>query len=282
MPRQKKIQQYVLNIKLPASGRETALIENKPDYQDFFHCYSLYKTVKEQHSNNYRGDYFSGWNEKFTTGECDPSNWKELCGKYTVRNLHNNIFPVTPEFSELNKQFFDEYDSRADLQELYKEVSNEGYYFYDRFGNYFTKDSEDGKKFIERPDNFMMYRDVIKGSATAGKKMELARETPYQEGDLVLLRDPFIGDRRRDPLYSNEWDDVTGQRIPTPGPEVQRIGTVIAVTDRVDRYRTTKGSKIIQLIWNCKAEPTLSNVEEKYIKWHMRPTYKNGLKVRPQ
>ena len=124
-----------------------------------------------------------------------------------------------------------------------------------------------------------MFNEVYE-STEARKMRELARETPYLEGDLVLLRTPYVGHRDHDPYYINPASKAAQEGQTTPDKSQPRLATVIAVTDELGSWRHCKGSKVLKVVWIGQED--IVNVQERYVKWHMRPTLKNGLKKRDE
>lgn len=280
MAKAKKIQKYVPTIKLPSSGREWRILNESDNYKDYFTVLAKYDSLVRPTLDAWQASYYDPYTEKFKSGEWNVADWKTVMGEYRFHAMLQSIWPFTDEYKALNDAFMKEYDSRDDLQEVYREAASNNYYFYDENGKHYSQNEATVKGWIHRPNNYQMYREVMNRSAEASKKIELARETPYLEGDLVLLRKPFVGKRDIDPLYVNPYSEEARAGASTPDASTLRIATVIGVTERVSSWRATKGSKVIQLVW--MGQEDMVDVEEKYIKWHERPTYKNGMKKRPE
>lgn len=265
MPREKKFVRYALNVKLPSLGNEWRILDRDETYNKLSNVLSMLDT-----QFNHNGDDWLRRNvyDRKAAGMIGEDNWKEGLGKYMVKRVFNRIFPFTDNFKKLNDAFLAEYDSREDLQELWSEHWKERYFLYDQYGTNYDAAASTKHGYDKRPSCFSMYLNVINGTE-AGQKIELARPTPYQEGDLVLLRKASVGRRYVDPLFA--WRA-------SPDSSVDRIGTVMLVTEKTPHWRGGKGSKIISVLWFGKDEAV--NVEERHLKWHERPTLKNGLKTR--
>lgn len=280
MAKTKKIQKYVPATKLPSSGREWRILEGVSKYDDYLTCIDIFDRLLRPDLDAWHGNYYDAYTEKFKSGEWNVKDWKNIINEYRVRGLLQSIWPVTEEYKLLNDLFMKEYNERPDLQEIYKEATAHNYYYYDSRGRHHSQREAQQRGWDTQPNNYQMFRDVLDRSTDVRKKIELARETPYLEGDLVLLRKPYVGHRNVDPLWVNPYSDEARAGAGTPDASTLRLGTVIGVTDRVGDWRGGKGTKVIQLIWMGQEE--MVDVEEKYIKWHERPTYKNGMKKRPE
>ena len=265
MPREKKIVKYAAQTKMPAVRHEWRVLDRKEEYNNLDHVMSLLEVASQRSGDTW---LLSTFRERISVGYYTQSDWKKTAGSYNVKRLYNRIWPHTPEYKAINDAFLAEYDSREDLQELYREHCGDRYFLYDEWGNPYDKNAAEGKGYNLRPSCYMMYQAVIVGTE-AGSKMELARPTPYQEGDIVTLRKQAVGRRYVDPLF--QWGA-------TPDASEQRIGTVMLVKDSTKSWRGGKGSKAISVLWFGKEEAT--DIEERHLKWHERPTLKNGLKVR--
>lgn len=274
MAKTKKVQRYEVTTKLPADGNAYRLMEKK--YNSLQELLSMEQKTRVECDETW--DRFAAIRRSLIAGDITDSDWKSKVGEWYVRSLYNCAFPSSPEFEEINNAFMAEYDSREDLQEHYKKHYSQRYWVHNRYGKQLRRDDAGNEKYAERPDSFRMFNDVY-DTTDARKERELARETPYLEGDLVMLRTPYVGHRDHDPYWVNPYSQAANNGQATPPRDQPRIGTVIAVTEELDNWRATKGSKILKVIW--MGQEDIVNVQEKYVKWHMRPTYKNGLKARP-
>lgn len=280
MAKAKKIQKYVPTVKLPSNGKEWKILDASDNYKDYFTVLAKYDALVRPNLDSWQASYYDPYTEKFKSGEWAVSDWKTVMGDYRYHALLQSIWPHTEEYKMLNDLFMKEFDSRDDLQEIYKDATQNHYYYYDTDGKHYSQNEAVKRGWNVRPNNYQMFRDVMNRSTEAMKKVELARETPYLEGDLVLLRTPFVGHRDADPLWVNPYSEEARAGAGTPDASVPRVATVIGVTERVGNWRGSKGSKVIQLVW--MGQEDMVDVEEKYIKWHERPTYKNGMKKRPE
>lgn len=276
----KKIEKYVPVTKFPAENFRWKVLEKNEKYDNLDTVLELNKQALEKSGQTWdRLHYFKEGIKSGRFSDEELKNWKATVGVWHYRATLNQIYVLTPEFDAVNDAFMKEFDSREDLQEIYAETFDNHYGVYDRHGNSYNKEKAIELGYDKRPESYVMYDNVV-SSHQASKKIELARETPYMEGDLLLLRTPYVGRRNIDPMYVHPYSTEYYGGARTPDKSVPRIATLIAIKDEVAHYRATRGSKIMQIIWIGSDQ--LVNLEEKYLKWHERPTYKNGLKTRPE
>ena len=263
----KKIQKYVPQTKMPK------LADKYMQKLGKYKALSSLMPYLERHAAVHGDNYFlNRVNNYVEHGGWTDDNWLDVAGRWMVRNVYERAWTHTPEFEELNTQFMKEYDEREDLHEIYKECFPERYWHYDRDSREsIPKEVAIEKGWGNRPTWWGMYHDVVEGGNNGRNKIEKSRVTPYEEGDLVLLRSASVGKRHVDPLF--DWSN-------TPDSSTQRLGTVMQVTDDVGGWRGTKGNKLIRVMWF--GQDDVVNVMEKHLKWLERPTYANGLKKREQ
>lgn len=274
MAKAKKVQKYEVKTDMPASGHEWKLMEKK--YDSLQQLLALEEKCRIE--SNETWDRFSNIRKALIAGDVTDTDWKDKVGEWNRRSLYASAFPASPEFDAINGAFMAEFDSREDLQELYRECYKHRYWCHNRYGKQMRKHDPANRHYADRPDSFRMFNEVY-DSHEAKKMRELARETPYLEGDLVLLRTPYIGHREVDPYYIHPYSKAAQEGQSTPDKSQPRVATVIAVTEEIESWRASKGSKVLKVVWIGQED--IVNVQEKYVKWHMRPTYKNGLKTRP-
>lgn len=275
MAKAKKVAKYELTTKLPREGHEWELMEKYKLTE------LLAMDTQTRLLNGETWDRFVNIRKQLIAGEVtNESNWRLDFGEWNYRHLCSSAYYSSEEFASVETRFREEYNSREDLQELYKTCVKDRYWLHTKDGKTLRQGEPEYIAAQECPDSYRMFMEVY-NDTSARRMREVSRETPYLEGDLVLLRAPYVGHRDHDPYWVSPYSPEGIAGATTPDRSTPRIATVIGVTDEVSRsWRPTKGSKIIKVIWMGKED--ISNVEEKYIKWHMRPTYKNGLKVRPQ
>lgn len=265
MAREKKIVKYAPQTKMPAPGYEWRILDRKDEYASLSHVISLLEIASTRNGDVWLPNTVK---DRMASGYYTETGWKDTAGKYQVKRIYNRIWPFTPEYKIVNDAFMAEYDSREDLQELYSAHSGDRYFLYDQNGTSYDAAAAKDKGYDKRPACYTMYLAVINGTEAASKA-EIARPTPYQEGDIVTLRKSAVGRRYVDPLF--QWGS-------TPDASEERVGTVMLVKDVTKSWRSGKGSKCISVLWIGKDEP--SDIEERHLKWMERPTFKNGLKVR--
>ena len=168
----------------------------------------------------------------------------------------------TPEYLKYEQDFFSWFDSRPDIQEIYKFGLSSGYaYVQDPLtAEYVSKGSEHWNKDWEtRPANSRMFWRVT-NDWNVRKFKEINRDTVFEEGDLIVLRKPNVGNWRYDPYYDGRN---------TPDKLTERIGTVMQMTDDVHRRsRAGKGSRQINVLWIGQSE--IKGVPERILKLHER------------
>lgn len=295
MAKAKKVQKYVPLTKYPRVSSESYryLLQSKYTYEEMLAIVDTREGGswggRWVNDGDRKGEYVTYkdgaeyYADKIGSQKTDIVNWQQLDmdSNYYFRNLLNWIWPMTAEFRELNGKFLAEYDSREDMQEFYTSIAESVGYFCDVIDGYTNWNRDDVVKidaggFRNRPASYAMYNYFLE-SASGRKMVELARETPYEEGDLVVLRLPFVGHPDWDP----EWVPLYKQHHEgkvQPGREVARMGMLMEVTEKVNAYRASKGSKLMKVLWFGKEDAVY--IPENKIKFHERPTYANGLKKR--
>lgn len=279
MARQKKIVKYVPQTELPKRNGEYRLLE-----RDGMTPTLLMGFLKEN-AAQYRKDNpdthyipYSSHIERWDSGELNDNNFISIVGEWRYKRMCNIIFRLTPTFKRINEAFMEEYNRREDLQELYRETVKNNNWMYDQHENCVQTDAS--HPFKTTPETFAMFQWVA-SQHTARSMVETAREVPFQEGDLVALRKPAV-DSDADPYRVTRWSTAAHEGKTTPGPDVPRIGTVIAITDQLSQsWRPVKGSKVLKILWMGTDSSNITDVEMRWVKWLERPTLKNGLKVRP-
>lgn len=294
MARQKKIVPYVPNTKYPKRVDDYAetFIEpfveaDKNRYNLEWFCSALERYHQEsgaalEHNAESIAKYYAEYFAK--CGITQENMWtKDSWGNYRwdLRHQLRRIMCFTDAFIEANNKFLKEYDSRPDLQEVYAKFMPDSFELSDMYGMrhtvhigyYSTPESEkealENRERFKRPDSFRMFESAT--NITAAKQfIETNRPTPFQPGDFVRLRDPYVGHCDHDPLFASRWDVANGKKEPTPDKATLRIGTVMKVTDDIGGWRCSKGSKLIEVLWIGSEETTL--MPEKTLRWETRPT----------
>lgn len=193
---------------------------------------------------------------------------KDIIGQYYSKNtlsqpqthyLLRMCKQNTPEYAEHKENFFAWYNNRPDMAELYRYGMSKAWYI-PADGHWVYKGGEGWNTAWESaPANAEMFFRAA--TDYAGREFrELRRPTVYNEGDLVVLRAPFVGSWQHDPYYEGSK---------TPDATNLRIGTVMAHTEKFGhRSRAGKGSRQISVLWIGSAEPKL--IPERMIKSHER------------
>ena len=281
MARQKKIVRYVPQTKIPEEG--WVILWNDRANYSFDDLFGWAKTDMPQESLEYYNQRFDE-HDGIIRNEWRNKNTWDKPAYSLIRSLHQEAWRNSPHFKNVNDAFLAEYDSREDMQEIYKMFFAELQYTYDASGKCYSRKSynpeSEGNKadanffetYAERPKDYRVWECVV-GHWNAKSYIEKNRETPFEEGDLVRLRDPYVSHPDHDPLWISRYEQARdGKTIPDRSNA--RIGTVMKVTNNVP-WRASKGSKEIEILWFGK-ESTV-NVPEKVLKWMERPTKKNGL-----
>lgn len=269
MARQKKVIKYVPQTAIPGRSQAYKLMAHyKPS--------EIIALIKERHTFS-KTTYYSSYVQKFEHGQLDDNSFVAAVHKRYYRDMCEYAFPMSEEFKKINDQFMAEFDSRGDLQEIYKEAMGNNYHCYKMHDGFTALELTDPLRV--RPETYMMFRDAVSRDSDACKKIELARPTPYMEGDLVVLRDTSVDNADYDPLYISRYNSYHLKQT-TPDKTVKRIGTVISVTEKISNWRASKGSKTIKVMWVGIKDGEIFDVPEKHIKFMERPTFKNGMKTR--
>lgn len=286
MARAKKVTKYVISMKLPDDDDGWRLMwANRQNYTlDTLMALCDERDLMEGGKKELSLRKF--YSEKLAGYDVNESNWRDVDAyngmKYGVSRLLRAVYPVSAEYKKVNEDFFAEYNSREDLQEFYKKFAAEVNWLYTvdgkhhARGQYYQKQEEEDRQFWdafnEAPLDYTCYAKVANQSG-ARIFLEQNRETPWGAGELVKLRTGYVGHPDHDPLYVSRYNAFqTGQT--TPDKTVDRIGTVMKVTDTVP-WRASKGSKVIEVLWLGQEQSV--HVPEKVLKFETRPTRKNGL-----
>lgn len=149
----------------------------------------------------------------------------------------------TSHKKEFDKTFKAWYANHEGAKELYKACSNHIYWWNeDNYGiNGESVSSADAatRGWTTEPRDFIDFQRV-EGHYEARKYVELNREQVFEEGDLVVLRKPFVGNSTYDPF----WNDSSKSR------DDARYGTITEEgSGEVDGYRYGRGSRTVKVLW---------------------------------
>ena len=231
MPRTKKVKPYEIDLKFPSRTRDFLF---KEDGTDRYTIPELL-TLAAQSKAHYNADFVPSVKEQFEKNGSITSSQK-----WTLENLAADW---CPEWEAFNTKFFEWYDSRPDMQEMYAACSQHNWWFYDRNGTHFSRDQAEEKGWLARPDNYHMFERIAFGHE-GSKYRELKRDVVYDVGDQVMLRRPFVGSYNYDPCY--------GKGLPY---EEDRVGMVVEHKDAISRKsRGGKGSRMINVLWITTGE----------------------------
>jgi hypothetical protein len=241
MPRTKKVKAYEIDLKFPHRTRDFLFKEDGTDRYTIPELLGFAAQSKGHYSDDFVPNVKNTWE---TTGGISSSQ------KWTLENLAADW---CPEWEAFNTKFFEWYDSRPDMQEMYAACSKKNWWFYDRQGNHHNVDQAAEKGWLTRPENFHMFERVANGHE-GSKYRELKRDVVYDVGDQVMLRRPFVGSYTYDPCYGKGLSYVEA-----------RVGMVVEHKDAISRRsRGGKGSRMINVLWITTGEQV--QVPERVIK----------------
>jgi hypothetical protein len=249
MPRTKKdAPAFEIDFKFPQRSREFLFREDGTDKYDV-------PTLLQYASNSqkeYTVNFVANVKEQYNRHGVITNNQK-----WTLENL---AAEYVPEWDEINAKFFEWYDARPDMQELYQFSTKNQYWFYDRDGMHHSNDVAASKGWVERPISWRMFQSVA-NSWEAVRYRELKRDVVYDIGDMVQLRQPFVNNWRYDPMHSYGT---------TPPATTARIGTVVELKEELHRKsRGGKGSRLINVLWLSTGNQTA--VPERALKKMPKP-----------
>ena len=217
---------FEIDFKFPSRSREFLFNEDGTDKYTIPQLLDFASISKSQYS----ADFIPSVKERFEREGVITSSQK-----WTLENLAADW---CPEWEAFNTKFFEWYDSRPDMQEMYAACSQHNWWFYDRNGTHFSRDQAEEKGWLARPDNYHMFERIAFGHE-GSKYRELKRDVVYDVGDQVVLRTPFKNSYRYDPCY--------GEALPM---DTERIGLVVEHKENINRRsRGGKGSRMINVLW---------------------------------
>lgn len=229
MARPKKKVEFEIDFKFPMRVRELLYKEDgteKYDIPTIFSFFDAHPNIE----NQYVLDFVDSVKKYHATnGELTHNQ---------LWTLYNYAGDYCPEWDDVNIRFFAWYDSRPDMQAMYRECAPKMWWHYDRWGNHHPQSEAKDKGWLDRPETWRMFH-ALANSGEACRYRELNREIVYDVGDQVVLRQPFKGSYRYDPTY--------GKGIPQ---DEDRIGMVVEHKEDISRRsRGGKGSRLINVLW---------------------------------
>lgn len=243
MARQKKaMDKYHIDFKFPERTRDL-LLNEEGKYR-----YTIPEMIEyaSQRNDSYAKDFCPSVKAYFEKNGELSSNQLWTLGNIAVY--------YTPAYLEVQNKFFEWYDSREDIRELYTNIANISYWFYDKQGQHMTNETAKSAGYMDRPDSWYMFDRII-NSWEGNRYRELNRDVVYDVGDLVVVRKPFVGNYLHDPCYGKVDTDT------------ERVGTVAQHTENLyRRSRGGKGSRMINVIWINTGETKA--VPERILKKH--------------
>jgi len=213
----------------------------------------------EQMNNNRKG---TGDNVCFTT-QSMTDQYKQK-GSLTPNQhdyLARLVMTESKEYAQYEQELLAWFDSRDDIKEIYQYGMKNTYQYIQRPNRSWVYKGGDGwdTAWEERPVDAHMFWRVM-GDWNVKKFREVKRESDFEEGDLIVLRKPNVGNWRYDPYYDG---------ANTPDKLTDRIGTVMQMTDDVHRRsRAGKGSRLVNVLWIGSSD--IKGVPERIIKLHER------------
>ena len=266
MARPKKIDPFDFKSTFPNLGNAHAVLKEKYSEDELYAKAAEF--IKQDRLKN-PGSHYWLWPkiEAVTNGTADRTaainayDWSSLLEVI----IHNG----DPAIEEHHAKFVEWYDANTVAQELYKAVAPNAWSFRDEKNGYVNghhyisagNDANHAKPYREHPRNAFNFANIAYGEE-GRKYAESHREQKFQEGDIVVLRAPFVGNHRYDPHWRNndmKTDDL-------------RYGTVmLADTDKFNRRsRGGKGSRLINVMWMGTEDAETVAVPERCLKWESR------------
>lgn len=248
MARPKKKVEFEIDFKFPMRPRELLYKEDGTEKYDLPTIFSFFDA--HPNASEYTRDFVESVKTYFTKNGQLSSNqhW----------TLYNMAGDICPDWDDLNARFFVWYDSRADMQAMYKDCAPHIWWFYDRYGQHHNPEHAVAQGWTDRPADWKMFKAVA-DSGEAHRYRELKREIIYDISDQVMLRDPFKGSYRYDPCYNK---GLTSSE--------DRIGMVVEHKEEITRRsRGGKGSRLINVLW-LQTGDTIA-VPERTIKKYRAP-----------
>jgi hypothetical protein len=200
--------------------------------------------------------------------DAKTDGWDKLAN-YTKSHIRGLVWESVPTIkAEWEKQVLEWYNNTPAASEIYKEVAPSIHYW-----NIEVEEVDgQGKKYrssrwIQTDEVKQLGIDVapicanhvlfLLDSSEGRKALELKRRQIYEEGDVIVLRTPYMG----------HWDHDPHRTKPRDEP---RYGSVMSVdSNETSGWRGTRGSRIINVVWFGK-EGAISKVPEKIIKLESR------------
>jgi hypothetical protein len=230
MARQKKVKPYEIDFKFPYNVYELVRDENGEFKYDTATLLSFYFS-----SNPPESSAHINFADSLT-------EWKNEGKEYTGSQISSARYRFsrnTPEYADFDKKFFDWYDSRPDIQEVYAESAASMWWFYDDEGGHVARDDAETRGWTKRPSGWRMFENCM-GSREGRKVLELKREIKFDVGDMVQLRTPFENGWKYDPIYHGSKEERASPRI----------GTILSHKNDIDyRSRGGKGSRLLNVLW---------------------------------
>jgi hypothetical protein len=188
---------------------------------------------------------------------------------YSQNRMLEILLAHTPEYrNAYNDTIMKWYNGHEGAQETYKAVAKDRWVWYkDNFTaetGYYTGNRLEGQELLDsgvllQPRDYVDIQNVL-DSREARTHIEVNREQIFIEGDLVVLRTPFVGRWDYDPTVRS------GENKPHDEP---RYGTVMEQgTGNLLSWRGAKGSRQVSVLWFGKDE--ITEVPEKIIKLECR------------
>ena len=227
------------------------------------------RNIKDGHGNT---DYYVG----LAIQRYDASPTTFSFRKDTYRWVRKGIIETAykqfcvQERADLDKRFAEWFNSREDAKEIWSHFipntpNNETISVHTYDGVYYSNSTwamrnntaQPLSAIAAAPPDYNAWDEFINDWQVA-KYVELQREPSYEIGDLILLRAPFVGNYRHDPMY--------GQDVSVP-----RLGTIVEYKDelyRGGRRANSKGNRNVNVLWMNTSD--IRKIGEKYIKLECR------------
>jgi len=271
MARQKKVDPFDFKAQFPNLGDGEALLSEKYSEQEIYE--KARDFIKAERKENAGAHY---WIAPKIDAIENGSQPLTFLSPYDWNSLKDIIVSHgDPVIVEHHAKFVEWYDANPVAQEVYTHCAKSAYSFRDTNNKYVNghrysyggidtveKDIEKLREaYRAHPLNAFNF-EVHAYSQEGRQYAESHREQKFQEGDIVVLRAPFVGNHRYDPHYRNA----------EMKPEDLRYGTVmLADTDKFNyRSRGGKGSRLINVMWMGTEDAETVALPERCLKWESR------------
>lgn len=254
------------------------------DFTDFVHTHESIVRAKYQTDgdivNSIRGhktidgslEYYVDMAVKRLDQNPTSFSLKKDCYRWVRNQVLEVVYRqnCVQERADLDAKFAEWFASREDAQEVWKKFvcknPHDGYAvtLHDYSGATYSDSpwyKRSGAKTLtdieNAPVDYHMWESFIADYRVV-QYIELARAPSYEVGDLIMLRAPYVGNHRHDPMYGQ---DVT----------IPRLGTIVEYKNelyRGGRRSNSRGNRNVNVLWMHTSD--IRKIGEKYVKLECR------------